>query len=131
MEKLSDETRSIHRTMQDLVALLSAVPAVWVSYEPLQIAESLADLLIDMPRLDFVYLHLGQKGIGHYVQAARTGRRSTTTTCKAHELGLALEPWLGQVENHLSGIDPEPRRERHGDDSRYPARMDGRHDHRG
>ena len=41
MEKGVGEIRTLRRTMRDLVAL-SALPAVWGGYGPLQIAEGLA-----------------------------------------------------------------------------------------
>jgi hypothetical protein len=41
--------------MRELAAL-STVPTVWVNYQPLQVAESLVDLLQNALRLDFVYL---------------------------------------------------------------------------
>ena len=57
MEKVSDEARSLRRTMRDLVAL-SALPAVWAGYQPRQVAEGLADVLLSTLRLDLVYLRL-------------------------------------------------------------------------
>jgi len=43
--------------MRDLVAL-SALPAVWAGYQPRQVAEGLADVLLATLRLDLVYLRL-------------------------------------------------------------------------
>ena len=57
MEPLSDETRSLRRSMRDLVAL-SALPAVWAGYQPRQVAEGLADVLLKTLRLDLVYIRL-------------------------------------------------------------------------
>ena len=41
--------------MRELVAL-SALPAVWASYRPLQVAEGLADVLVSTLRLELIYL---------------------------------------------------------------------------
>ena len=49
------EVQQLRRGIRDLVAL-SALPAVWVGYDPRRIAESLADALLHMLHLDFVYL---------------------------------------------------------------------------
>ena len=54
MATVPGETRTLRRTMRDLVAL-SALPALWAGYRPLQIAEGLADVLFSMLRLDLVY----------------------------------------------------------------------------
>jgi hypothetical protein len=52
----SDETLTLRRTMRDLVAL-SALPAVWTGYRPLQVAESLTDVLLSTLRLDLTGRH--------------------------------------------------------------------------
>src|SRR4029077_15382061 len=57
MEPVADESRTLRRTMRDLVAL-SALPAVWAGYRPLQVAEGLADVLLSTLRLDLVYIRL-------------------------------------------------------------------------
>ena len=54
MKALPDETRT-QRTIRDLVAL-STLPAIWVNYQPLQVAQSLAEVLQSTLGLDLVYL---------------------------------------------------------------------------
>ena len=54
MATASDETRTLRRTMRDLVAL-SALPAVWAGCQPPQVAEGLADVLLSTLRLDLAY----------------------------------------------------------------------------
>src|SRR5438445_11815107 len=51
------EVVELRRCIRDLVAL-SALPAVWSDYEPLRIAESLADALHCMMRADLVFVQL-------------------------------------------------------------------------
>jgi len=77
VEKVSDETRSLRRTMRDLVAL-SALPAVWAGYQPRQIAEGLADALLSTLHVDLVYLHLSGPTEGQEIEIARTAGRPAT-----------------------------------------------------
>ena len=78
MEKVSDETRTLHRTMRDLVAF-SALPAVWAGYQPRQVAEGLADVLLSTLRLDLVYLRLPGQTEGQEIEVVRTPRGPTPT----------------------------------------------------
>src|SRR5207247_4207752 len=78
--------------MRDLVAL-SALPAVWAGYQPRQVAEGLADVLLSTLRLDLVYLRLPGKKEGQEIEVARTAGRPTTTD-EARDLGRALAPCL-------------------------------------
>ena len=56
-QNATEEIRHLRRTMRDLVAL-STLPAVWTSLGPEGIALSLADVLLNMLSLDFVYVRL-------------------------------------------------------------------------
>src|SRR5438477_4386724 len=101
MEPVSDETRTLRRTMRELVAL-SALPAVWAGYRPLQVAEGLADVLLSTLRLDLVYIRLpGQTG-GQEIEVARAAGGSIPTD-QTRDIGRALAPWLDGV-----GTDPVP-----------------------
>ncbi len=92
MEKVSDETRTLHRSMRDLVAL-SALPAVWAGYQPRQVAEGLAEVLLSTLRLDLVYLRLPGQTEGQGIEVARIAGRPTTTD-ETRNIGQALAPWL-------------------------------------
>jgi two-component system, sensor histidine kinase and response regulator len=92
VDKVSDETRTLRRTMRDLVAL-SALPAVWAGYQPRQVAEGLADVLLSTLRLDLVYLRLPGQTEGQEIEVARTAGRPTTTD-EPRNIGRALAPWL-------------------------------------
>ena len=87
--------------MRDLVAL-SALPAVWVGYQPREVAEGLADALLSTLRLELVYLRLpGQTNVQE-IEVARTAGGSPPTD-QTRGIGRALAPWLdGAV------IDPAP-----------------------
>src|SRR5258707_8691794 len=78
--------------MRDLVAL-SALPAVWAGYQPPQVAEGLADVLLSTLRLDLVYLRLPGPTEGQEIEVARTAGRPTTTD-EARNIGRALAPCL-------------------------------------
>jgi signal transduction histidine kinase len=60
------ETRYLRRCINDLLSVLT-LPALWSGYEPLRIVETLADTLVSMLELDFVYVRLhesyGEKSI--------------------------------------------------------------------
>jgi two-component system, sensor histidine kinase and response regulator len=87
--------------MRDLVAL-SALPAVWAGYRPLQVAEGLAEVLLSMLRLDLVYLRLPGQTNGHEIEIARTTGGSLPPD-QTRVIGRALAPWLDGA-----GTDPAP-----------------------
>jgi len=92
MKPVSDEIRTLRRTMRDLVAL-SALPAVWAGYGPLQVAEGLADVLLSTLRLVLVYIRLPGQTEGQEIEVAHTAGGSTPTG-KTRDIGRALAPWL-------------------------------------
>src|SRR5438270_6530257 len=101
MGPVPDESRTLRRTMRDLVAL-SALPAVWSGYRPLQAAEGLADVLLRALHLDLVYIRLPGQTEGQEVEVARAAGGPTSTD-HARDVGRALAPWLDGA-----GIDPVP-----------------------
>ena len=50
-------SRELRRCIRDLVAL-STLPAIWTSYNPRQIADSMAAALLSMLAADFVHITL-------------------------------------------------------------------------
>ncbi len=87
--------------MRDLVAL-SALPAVWAGYRPLQVAEGLAEVLLSMLRLDLVYLRLPVQTDGHEIEIARNSGGSLPPD-QTRVIGGALAPWLDGA-----GVAPPP-----------------------
>jgi len=106
METASDQTREVRRTIRDLVAL-SALPAIWVGYQPHQVAESLADVLLNTLPLEFVYLRLRGLADGREIEVARTGRRPTTGG-QTQVIRRAVAPWLDQATVDLPQAMPSP-----------------------
>ncbi|HWE23988.1 MAG TPA: PAS domain S-box protein, partial [Myxococcales bacterium] len=68
---------------------LSALPAAWVKLEPIQIAESLAEILRNTLTLEFVYLRLSAQERATELAYTRQGRQAD-----AARIGRALAPIL-------------------------------------
>ena len=66
----SDECQS--RSVLHEVVALSALHSIWISYQPLQVAESLADVLLNTLPLDFVCIRLRCTGNGDESEVIRT-----------------------------------------------------------
>src|SRR5258705_9908565 len=90
MDTVPGETRTLRRTMRDLVAL-SALPAVWAGFQPRQVAEGLADVLLSTLRLDLVYLRLPGQTEGQEIEVARTAGQPTTAD-ETRNIGRAAAP---------------------------------------
>jgi len=105
MKALPDETRT-RRTIRDLVAL-STLPAIWVNYQPLQVAQSLAEVLQSTLGLDLVYLCLRSQADRGAIEVARTSRRPTEAG-QAEEIGRALTPWLDRAHTNSVVSVPNP-----------------------
>src|SRR5216684_964916 len=106
MEPVSDETRTLRRTMRDLVAF-SALPAVWAGCRPLEVAEGLADVLLSTLRLDLVYLRLRGQTDGQGIEIARTAGGSAPTD-QTRDIGRALAPWLDGAGSDSAPTLPNP-----------------------
>src|SRR5918996_5840285 len=70
-ETLFDDNQDLRRCLRDLVAL-STLPAVWLGYDTQHIAESLADALLGMLRLDFTYVCVKRYAHDAPLEVART-----------------------------------------------------------
>src|SRR6266699_7171916 len=70
------EIRALRTVLRDLVAL-STIPTAWVGMEPAAVAAGLADALIGLLRLDFVFVRLCVPSIAGVVDVTRGrhGRR--------------------------------------------------------
>ena len=57
MSTLADELQALRRGLRDLVAL-TTLPVVWTGRKPVDIVESLADVLLNTLSVDFVYVRV-------------------------------------------------------------------------
>ncbi len=80
------EILALRTVLRDLVAL-SAIPAAWVGREPAAVAAGLADTLLGLLRLDFVYVRLCVPGVAGVVDVTR---------------GQGWKTFPGWLEGHLS-----------------------------
>ena len=88
----SDETSRLRRCIRDLVAL-SGLSVAWSGHEPLQIAESLADVLLHTLCLDFAYIRLNGQTEGVALEAGCTDQGPDSSE-RIQVIGRALAPWL-------------------------------------
>jgi two-component system sensor histidine kinase HydH len=98
-ETLFDDNQDLRRCIGDLVAL-STLPAVWIGYDTQRIAESLADALLGMLRLDFTYVCVKRYAHDAPLEVART-KAGLNGVEQAHALGRLLTPWLD-----VEGVHP-------------------------
>src|SRR3954453_959046 len=106
MEAVSDESRTLRRTMRDLVAL-SALPAVWAGYRPLQVAEGLADVLRSTLRLDLVYIRLPGQTEGQEIEVGRTADGAASAD-QTRDIARGLARWLESAGNESAPSLPNP-----------------------
>jgi signal transduction histidine kinase len=88
---IAEDPEELRRSLRDLVAV-SMLPATWMNYDTVQIAESVAEVLVRMLGLEFVYVSLRWGGDHPEVRVARTGGR--TAPDRAAAIGSALAAWL-------------------------------------
>jgi PAS domain S-box-containing protein len=83
----TDEIVALRTMLRDLVAL-SAIPTAWVGKEPAAVAAGLADALVDLLQLDFVFVRLRVPSVAGDVDATR---------------GSAWKTFPEWLESHLTG----------------------------
>jgi PAS domain S-box-containing protein len=86
------ELIELRRSVRDLAAL-AALPVVWSTGNSTRVVESLADALLGMLRLEFVYIRYGATPGGREVQVGRLAKRPSAAG-ESEMLGGLLEPWL-------------------------------------
>jgi PAS domain S-box-containing protein len=101
----TDALADLRGCLRDMVAL-SALPAVWTGAAPAAIAASLADALTGILRAELVYVRL-DAATEEPIEAAHAQGRPAGPV-QAHELGLALAPWLGAPGRAESSAVPDP-----------------------
>jgi len=86
------EVQRLQLCINDLVSVL-ALPAMWASSEPSEIVRRLLDSLLEMLRLDLVYLRLHEPIGDAPMESVRTVAWSGVPAAP-EEVGALLQPWL-------------------------------------
>lgn len=87
------ENKHLRRCINDLLSVL-ALPALWSGHEPLQIIETLADSLVSVLDLDFVYATLSDP-TADPVEVVRSADQNESTV-HSQELSSFLRSWIGK-----------------------------------
>src|ERR1700716_2352379 len=80
VESLTDP-QELRRCIRDLVAL-STLPSIWTSYNPQQIADSIAAALLSMLAADFVYISLPSGEREQITETIRVGKAIASNSGK-------------------------------------------------
>lgn len=88
----SDDVASLRRCVRDLAAL-SALPALWAGSDALRIVESLAEALLGLLRLEFIYIQVQGRDGAIEIEVGRVAGRPSAAS-EARVLGEVLAPWL-------------------------------------
>jgi PAS domain S-box-containing protein len=92
MESDFEGIRRLRRGMRDLAAI-SALPAGWITFDGVRLADSLAGALVLMLGLRFVYVRLGRPSDGENQEVVHTPEGAATTLATA-AVRDRLDPWL-------------------------------------
>ena len=103
VESLTDP-QELRRCIRDLVAL-STLPSIWTSYNPQQIADSIAAALLSMLAADFVYISLPSGEREQITETIRVGKAIASNSGKIILTALR-DAWLGQSEQ--TGVIANP-----------------------
>jgi PAS domain S-box-containing protein len=103
VESLTDP-QELRRCIRDLVAL-STLPSIWTSYNPQQIADSIAAALLSMLAADFVYISLPSGEREQITETIRVGKAIASNSGKMILTALR-DAWLGQSEQ--TGVIANP-----------------------
>lgn len=91
-QNVSDEIRDLRRALRDVIAI-STLPAIWTCYNPDDIAQSLADVLLSTLSLDLIYIQV-QANTGENIVELACGRHQPAGMGQIQIVGKALAPWL-------------------------------------
>ncbi len=126
MEQAADEIKRLKTCINDLIGVL-ALPAIWSGGKPSQIVSTLLDVLLVTLRLDFAYARSNDPNGGATIETVRLAQ-NRNLTAQPHEIGQALNPWLGDVSYTSPLLVRNPVGD--GDVSIVPLRL-GLHDEMG
>ena len=95
VEAPADEAARLRRCLSDLVSIM-ALPALWTGREPRQIVSTLADALLGLLPLTFVFVRLNEADAESSVDLTRVAEPMESTT-PFREAGAMLNTALGDV----------------------------------
>jgi signal transduction histidine kinase len=102
-----DELAELRRYLRDLIAL-SGLQAAWVDQSPQAIVDSIADALLGMLRVDFVYVRLSSSPTSEPAVETAFTATGPTGPIRARAMGQALTPWLRPEDDAAVSSIPNP-----------------------
>jgi formate hydrogenlyase transcriptional activator len=88
------------------IASLSALPAVWIGYEPQEIADDLAGVLMRVVKLDLIYLRL--TGSQSVIEASRTRQNAAGLEAVRAAVAKHLRSDVGATPSMVAFFEREP-----------------------
>src|SRR5687767_7956226 len=92
----SSDPAELRRGLRDLVAL-AILPTLWAGSSPQTIVESLSEVLLNLLRLDVVYIQLSRTAL----EVARTPKQFLSSD-QTHYLGECFAPYLTPKNANLT-----------------------------
>src|SRR5437868_1797269 len=93
LEHPEEEIKRLQRCLNDLVSII-ALPAIWSGGEPAEIVRTLLDVLLNMLRLDIIYVRL-EVAVGEAPSEMARVAQSLSLTAGPREVGELLDRWMG------------------------------------
>src|SRR4030095_972030 len=106
MSASASEPRRLQDCINGLLSLIAA-PALWSGEGPGWVMRAVLEMLTRMLDLDLAYARLDEGSGGPILDLAR-GERHPDAARRAHEIGVAIEPWLRTQQTGESHVVPNP-----------------------
>jgi hypothetical protein len=100
------EIRRLQDCINGLLSLIAA-PALWSGEATGWVMRAMLEMLARMLDLDLAYARLDDGSGGALLELARS-ERDPNATRRAHEIGVAIEPWLRAQQAGESHVVPNP-----------------------
>jgi signal transduction histidine kinase len=94
-DPLSDENRRLRHSINDLVSIL-ALPAMWTGGSPSQIVGTLIDALLEMLKLDIIYVCLANADEPPTATEIARFSEAWRPALTSRDAGVMLRGWLGE-----------------------------------
>ncbi|WP_334187205.1 PAS domain S-box protein [Noviherbaspirillum sp.] len=100
------EVERLRKTMRDVIAI-STLPAIWGSFHPEGVIDSLCDVLLKTLDLDLVYVRLANSHESELIEAFRN-KRSGTARALLPEVRASLNLVLAHLDANQTATVPDP-----------------------